>query len=319
MIKELNLNKIYFLEDFDNKKIQETINIMKEGEICIFENIRFWKEEEENNLKFAKDISSNFEAYVNDAFSASHREHASIVSMPKFLPSYIGFGMLAEIDNINSFIINSKRPNLAIVGGSKISSKINLLLNLLEQCDTLVIGGAMANTFLHANNINIGNSLCEKNLTKNALLIIDKAKKCNCKIIIPLDVVCADNINDKINLRECNVDDINSEQMVLDIGSKTTKIISKHISEAKSVLWNGPLGAFEYKPFDEGSIKVAKMINSVSKSSKILTIAGGGDTISVIKSAKAENGFNYISKAGGAFLEWLEGKESPGVIALKKN
>ena len=317
--KELEINKINFLKSFEKKQIQSMINIMEYGEVCLFENIRFYSEEEKNDLNFAKEIAKNFDIYVNDAFSASHRSHASIVGIPIFLPSFAGGNMINEIKNIDTFVNNPKKPNLAIIGGSKISTKINLLSNIVEKFDAVVIGGAMANTFLYANNLVIGNSLFEKNLYKVALSIIKKAKKNSCEIILPVDAVCADHLENDLKITYCNIEHIPSNEMVLDIGNKTIEIISKYILKSKMVLWNGPLGAFEYKPFEKSSLEIANIILNNAQKFKISTIAGGGDTLSVIKMAKAEKGFSYLSKAGGAFLEWLEGNESPGVLALKKN
>ena len=296
-----------------------TINKMNLGEICLFENIRFHPGEESNDLDFIQEICRSFDVYVNDAFSASHRNHASIVGAPQYLPSLAGESLLEEIKNIDSFVNEPKKPNVAIIGGSKISTKIDLLHNLTEFFDTIVIGGAMANTFLNAQNIDIGNSLCEKDLSTTALSIMEKADNLNCKIVLPLDVVCADNINDQSSIRRCDIKNILPNQMVLDVGNKTSKIIAEIILRARMVLWNGPLGAFEYKPFEQSSVEVANVIKNNAKILNITTLAGGGDTISAIKMAKAEEGFSYISKAGGAFLEWLEGKESPGVTALKEN
>ena len=292
---------------------------MQGGELCLFENIRFFPGEEKNDQNFSKDIAKNFDAYVNDAFSVSHRNHASVVGVTNFLPSFAGYSLINEIENIDSFVKSPKKPNLAIIGGSKISTKIELLYNLIKICDKIVIGGAMANTFLYANNIDIKNSLCEKNISKVALSIIAESKKNNCEIILPVDVVCADNVNDNINITNCNINNIPPNQMILDLGDKTISIISKHILQSRMILWNGPLGAFEYKPFEKSSVVIANVIKKNVNKLKISTIAGGGDTISAIKKAKAESGFSYISKAGGAFLEWLEGKESPGVLSLKKN
>lgn len=317
--KCLDVENVNFLKNFNNIEIEKMIKKMQIGEICLFENIRFYPEEEKNNLNFAKNITKNFDIYINDAFSVSHRSHASIVGFPNFLTSLAGDNLLKEIKNINNFINSKKKPNMAVIGGSKISTKIDLLLNLVQTCNVVAIGGAMANTFLYANNIKIGNSLCEKNLSKLAISILKKAKKFNCKIILPEDVVCADNLKDQINLRSCNVNDVFSNQMILDIGSKTTSIICNHLMKSNSILWNGPLGAFEYKPFERSSVKLANLIKKNLNSIKIPIIAGGGDTISVIKMANALDGFSYISNAGGAFLEWLEGDESPGVLSLKQN
>jgi len=317
--KELNLTKIYFLDNLNNDEIKKTLNKMNSGDVCLLENIRFYPDEESNNIGFSKKLSKNFDVFINDAFSVSHRSHASIVGIPKFLPSLAGYSLLDEIKNIDDFVKNPKKPYLTIIGGSKISTKINLLYNLIKTSDTIVIGGAMANTFLHAKGINIGNSLCEKDLSTTALSIIDKSKDYNCEIILPIDVVCANNLNDKINIKNCNVNNIEPNQMALDIGINTTELIVKYILKSKMILWNGPMGAFEYKPFAKSSVQIANTIKNNSKLQNISCLAGGGDTISVIKVANAEKGFTYISKAGGAFLEWLEGKGSPGIIALKEN
>ena len=316
---ELGLKKIFFLNNIKNKEIKNTINKMEQGDICLLENIRFYPEEEKNDLNFAKKISKNFDIFINDAFSASHRSHASIIGLPKYLPSYAGFSLVEEINNIELFMNNTKKPNLAIIGGSKISTKIDLLYNLTETCNVIAIGGAMANTFLYAKGINVGNSICEKNLYKVALSILEKGKNLNCKILLPLDVVCANNLQDKLNIRESNINNILEDQMILDVGKKTIIKISSYIIKSKSILWNGPLGAFEYKPFDKSSVEIANVIKNNSKNLGISVIAGGGDTISAINLSKAQSGFSYISKAGGAFLEWLEGNSSPGVEALKNN
>ena len=318
-LKEIfNVDKIYFLKNLDEESIKTITEDMQGGDLCLVENIRFLKEEEKIDLHFAKRISNLFDVYVNDAFSASHRNHTSITGFAKFLPAVAGNHLITEIDNINFFLENSKKPNMAIVGGSKISTKIQLLNNLIKQFSTIAIGGAMANTFLLANKKNVGNSLIEENLNEEAIKIQLKAKKLNCKLILPVDVVCGKNIQDT-NPVYRKIDEISSDDMILDIGKITTKLINEEIINSKMVLWNGPVGAFEYKPFDKATNIIAKIIKFNAKKLNIDTLAGGGDTISAIKNVKAEDGFDYISNAGGAFLEWLEGNESPGVIALKEN
>jgi len=319
LIEELGIKKIHFINKFDNNEIKSIINKMDFGDVCLFENIRFHPGEEKNDLAFIKELSINFEIYINNAFSASHREHASIVGITQYLPSLAGDSLLEEIKNINLFINNPKKPNVAIIGGSKISTKINLLHNLIKFFDTIVIGGAMANTFLYANEINIGLSLVEKDLAKIAKLILEKAKNYNCKIILPIDVVCSNSMNDKSNIRHCDVQNILSDQMALDLGNKTIQLITQSILRTKMILWNGPLGAFEYKPFEFATIEIANVIKNRAKILNIITLVAGGDTISAIKMAKAEKSFSYISTAGGALLEWLEGKESPGFRALIEN
>ncbi len=318
-LKEIfNVDKIYFLKNLDQESITKTTKEMQGGDLCLVENIRFQKEEENIDLEFAKKISNLFDVYVNDAFSASHRNHTSITGFPKFLPAVAGNHLVKEIDTINSFLDNLKKPNMAIVGGSKISTKIQLLNNLIKQFNTIAIGGAMANTFLLANKNNVGNSLVEEKFIQEALNIQLKAKQLNCKIILPVDVVCGKNFKDT-NPVNCKVDQILSDHMILDIGEITTDLIKDKIIDTKMLLWNGPVGAFEFKPYNKGTNSIAEIIKLNGKKLNINIIAGGGDTLSAIKNSNAEESFNYISNAGGAFLEWLEGNESPGVIALKKN
>lgn len=317
LVEELKINKIHFIKNFKNNIIKKKIQQIEFGDVCLFENIRFEPREEINDLNFAKELSMHFDFFINDAFSASHRLHASIVGIPQFLPSLAGYAFLNEIQNIEKFIKKPKKPNVAIIGGSKISTKIDVLYNLSNFFDTIIIGGAMANTFLHAKKINIGRSLYEKNLTIVVHKILNKAKKFNCKIILPVDVVCADSLTDKLNIRQCNIKNIHSHQMVFDVGEKTIKLINKYLLDARMILWNGPLGAFENSPFNYSSFEIAKFIKDKNKKLNKVALAGGGDTISVIKNAKAEKSFSYLSKAGGAFLEWLEGEESPGFKALK--
>ena len=234
--EEFSINKVFFLDSIEDNKIQSMMSEMKPGDVCLVENIRFYSDEEKNDFNFAKNLSKNFDIYINDAFSASHRDHASIVGIPKFIPSFAGLSLINEIKNINFFINKPVKPNLAIIGGSKVSTKINLLNNIIDTFDSIIIGGAMANTFLHAKGIDIGISLCEKNLSKTAIKIMEKAKKNNCKIILPLDLVCSDNLKDKINIYECDVEKIPSNQMALDVGKKTIKLISEYILKSKMVL-----------------------------------------------------------------------------------
>ncbi len=315
----LNKEKIHFIEGFKETAINKKIDEMQKGDICLFENIRFNPEEETNDLNFSKNLSLHFDYFINDAFSASHRNHSSIVGLPKFLPSAAGISFMNEIKNLDNFLKKAKKPNIAIIGGSKISTKLKVIYNLIDLFDTVIIGGAMANTFLLTSNIKIGKSLVEKNYIDIARDVLDKAKLSNCEIILPKDVVCSTDIKNKENIRICKIDDVFDNHMILDVGEKTTKLISEKILKSRSVLWNGPLGAFEYKPFDKSSIDIANIIYKYSKTLQIDTIAGGGDTIAAINLTKAQNGFNYLSNAGGAFLEWLEGNKSPGAIALEEN
>ncbi len=318
LTKILEVEKIYFLENLHKVNINKKVDEMHYGEICLVENIRFEKSEEKSDLDFAKNLSSFFDVYVNDAFSASHRNHASITGLPKYIPAVAGNHLIKEIKSINSFLENSKKPNIAIVGGSKISTKINLLNNLIQQFNCVVIAGAMANTFLLSNNIPIGQSLVEKDLVDEAINIQKRANQLNCKLILPTDVVCGKSIEDKKPVH-LNINEILSDYMILDIGNNTTEEINNAIKNSKMVLWNGPLGAFEHKPYDKATNEIALNIKENAKRFSIQALAGGGDTISSIKNVNAEDGFDYISNAGGAFLEWLEGNQSPGVIALIEN
>ena len=317
--KILNLNTIHFLDNCDHKIIETKISEMNSGEICLLENIRFNNEEEKNDLNFSKLLASCFDIYINDAFSASHRNHASITGITNYLPSYAGFSFSKEIENLDKFLENSNKPNLAIIGGSKVSTKIKVLENLVELFDSIAIGGAMANTFLLSNNYNVGSSLVENDFIHLSKEIQKKAESKNCKIILPTDVVCSKNLENRKHFETYSINDIPNDQMIFDVGEKSTKLISDEILKSKSVLWNGPLGAFEYSPFDKGTISVANIIKNFSSKSELDALAGGGDTLAAIKKAHANDAFNYLSTAGGAFLEWLEGNKSPGFIALKEN
>ena len=317
--KFLNLNTIHFLADCEKKIIETKIAEMDMGEICLLENIRFNAEEEKNDLNFSKLLASSFDIYINDAFSASHRNHASITGITKYLPSYAGLSFSKEIENLDKFLENSNKPNLAIIGGSKVSTKIKVLENLVEIFDSLVIGGAMANTFLLSNNYNVGSSLVENDFIELSKKIQKKAESKNCKILLPIDAVCSKQIEDRVNVKTYSINNIPNDQMILDVGEQTTKLISDEILKSKSILWNGPLGAFEYSPFDKSTISVANIIQNYSSKSQLDALAGGGDTLAAIKKAKANDAFKYLSTAGGAFLEWLEGNKSPGFIALREN
>ena len=318
LAKILEVEKIHFLKNLQEENIDKKIDEMNPGEVCLVENIRFEKGEEKIDWDFAKNISGLFDVYVNDAFSASHRNHTSITGFAKYIPAVAGNHLIREIENINKFLENSKKPNLAIVGGSKISTKINLLNNLIQQFNCVVIGGAMANTFLLSKDIMVGKSLVEQDLVEVAKDIQTKAAQFNCKLILPLDVICGKSIEDREPI-EFDINDISKNYMILDLGTKTTALINQEIKNSKMVLWNGPVGAFEYKSYERATNEIALNIKQNVKQFGINALAGGGDTVSAIKNANAEDGFDYISNAGGAFLEWLEGNQSPGVIALREN
>ena len=283
-------------------------------EILILENIRFYSEEENNDNKFAQHLSRLGDIYVNDAFSCSHRAHASIHEIPKFLPSFSGIQLDLEVDALTKITSQITRPVTCIIGGSKISSKIKVIKNLITKFDNLIIVGGMANNFIEFFGNNIGKSIKEKNCHLIVEEIIALSKKKQCKIIYPKDVIVSKDLNGSSQKKELN--EISSDEMILDIGPKTIDHIANIIDKSKTILWNGPAGYFENPNFAYGSIQIAKKIIENNKANKIFSVAGGGDTVSLINNLKAVNEFNFVSTAGGAFLEYLEGKNLPGINAL---
>ena len=282
--------------------------------IVMLENIRFYSKEEENDQEFAKHIANLADIYVNDAFSCSHRAHASIHAISNFLPSYSGLQLDLEIDALTKITSKIKKPVTCIVGGSKISSKINIIKNLIPKFDNIIIVGGMANNVIKYLGHNVGKSLQEENSNLIIGEIFSLSKKENCKIIFPEDVVVAKDFNGVPQIKELN--EISSDEMILDIGPKTIKNINNLIDKSNTILWNGPAGYFENPNFAKGSIKIAKKIIEKNKVNKIYSVVGGGDTVSLLNNLNAINNFNFVSTAGGAFLEYLEGKELPGIKAL---
>ena len=298
-IKEINSKNLF---DSDDEKI------------VMLENIRFYPEEEKNNQQFAKHLASLADMYVNDAFSCSHRAHASIHEITKFLPSFSGLQLNLEVDALKKITSEIKKPITCIIGGSKVSTKINIIKNLIPKFDNIIIVGGMANNIIKYIGNNIGKSLQEENSDQIIKEIFSLSETKNCKIIYPQDVTVGKNLNGAPQIKELN--EISSDEMILDIGPKTVNLINKIIDESKTILWNGPAGYFENPSFANGSIKIAKKIIENNKSNKIYSVAGGGDTVSLLNSLNSVNDFNFVSTAGGAFLEYLEGKELPGIRAL---
>mgnify|MGYP001211130845 CR=1 FL=1 len=298
------------IKDIKNKDFFNDLN----EEIFILENIRFYSEEEENDNRFAKLISNLGDIYVNDAFSCSHRAHASIYEIPKFLPSFSGLQLDLEVNALNKITSEITRPITCIIGGSKISTKINVIKNLIPKFDNIIIVGGMANNFIEYFGNSVGKSIKEKNCNKIVEEIISLSKKEKCKIICPEDVIVSKGLNGSPQNKELN--EVLSDEMILDIGPKTIDKITKIIDNSKTILWNGPAGYFENPNFAYGSIQIAKKIIENNKANKIFSVAGGGDTVSLINNLKAVNEFNFVSTAGGAFLEYLEGKNLPGITAL---
>ena len=298
------------IKEIRNKNFFEKYN----DEILILENIRFYSEEEQNDIKFAEILSSLGDIYVNDAFSCSHRAHASIYEIPKFLPSFSGLQLDLEVNALNKITSEITRPISCIIGGSKISTKINIIKNLIPKFDNIVIVGGMANNFIEFYGNNIGRSIKEKNCNKIVEEIITLSKKETCKITYPEDVIVSKDLSGSPQKKELN--EILSDEMILDIGPKTIKKIAKIIDNSKTVLWNGPAGYFENPNFANGSIQIAKKIIEKNKAKKIFSVVGGGDTVSLLNNLNAVNNINFVSTAGGAFLEYLEGKSLPGITAL---
>ena len=314
--KKLN-GKIYFYQEKIDSKAVDASNKLKPGEVLLFENIRFFKEEEGDEETFAKNLSRLGDIYINEAFSCSHRKQASIHKITRFIDSYGGPLLEKEIQSINLIIKNKKKPVTCIIGGSKVSTKINILSSLSKKADNLVIVGAMANNFLKFKGINVGKSLIEEgseNIVKNINTLAAKNK---CNIIIPIDWNTSSSVNGDPVYK--SLKDMSSEDMILDIGKSTIDLISKTIDNSNTVFWNGPAGYYENKNFSTGTLSIANKIAENTKSKSLISIVGGGDTVAAIKNTGLENVFTHLSTAGGAFLESLEGKELPGIKVLKKN
>jgi phosphoglycerate kinase len=306
-----------FADDCIGAPAQNAVAAMKDGDILCLENTRFHKEEEKNDPAFVTELATLGDIWVNDAFSAAHRAHASTEGLGHKLPAYAGRTMQAELDALGKALEHPTKPVIAIIGGAKVSTKIDLLENLVRKVDALVIGGGMANTFLHAQGVGIGKSLAEKDLAATALRIIEKAKAANCAIILPVDAVVAFKFEANAPSQACGLDAIPAEGMILDVGPQSVARIQAAIDDAATLVWNGPIGAFEMTPFDHGTVAAAKHAASRTKAKKLISVAGGGDTVAALNQAGVAADFTYVSTAGGAFLEWMEGKPLPGVEVLR--
>lgn len=291
---------------------------MNNGDILLLENTRFHKGEEKNDPDFTKALAANGDIYVNDAFSAAHRAHASTEGLAHHLPAYAGRTMQAELEALEKGLGNPVRPVVAIVGGAKVSSKIDLLMNLVKKVDALVIGGGMANTFIAARGTNVGKSLCEHDLADTAKQIMIEAATAGCAIVLPEDGVVAREFKAGAANETVSIEAIPADAMVLDVGPKSVDAVKAWIERATTLVWNGPLGAFEIEPFDAATVAAAKYAAERTKDGKLTSVAGGGDTVSALNHAGVAEDFTYVSTAGGAFLEWMEGKELPGVAVLSR-
>ncbi len=312
---------VIFVDDCIGDKVSQAIKNMNNDEVLLLENLRYYKEESKGDETFAQKLVAPIDYYVSDAFSTAHRAHASMVAAPSLRPSAMGLLMEEEVDALTKGLNNPIHPIMAIVGGSKVSTKLDLLNNLVKKVDKLVIAGGMVHTFLKAqgfNTINEKNSLLQTDMIDTTKQILQVAKEHHCEIIVPVDLVSAKEFATNAEHATFALENIPETGSLLDIGDKSADLICKKLEECKTVIWNGPLGAFELKPFDENTNKVARKIADLTQSGKIISVAGGGDTVSALENAKVADKFTYISTAGGAFLEWMEGKELPGVAILKK-
>jgi phosphoglycerate kinase len=306
-----------FAEDCIGEPAAKAVAAMKDGDILCLENTRFHKGEEKNDPGFVSELAKLGDIWVNDAFSAAHRAHASTEGLGHKLPAYAGRTMQAELDALGKALDHPTKPVIAIIGGAKVSTKIDLLENLVSKVDALVIGGGMANTFLHAQGVGIGKSLAEKDLAATALRIFVKAAAANCAVILPVDAVVAFQFAAHAPSHAYGLDAIPSDGMILDVGPLSVERIKSAIDDAATLVWNGPLGAFEMPPFDRGTVVAAKHAAERTKAKKLISVAGGGDTVAALNQAGVAGDFTYVSTAGGAFLEWMEGKPLPGVEVLK--
>ncbi len=313
----LGNRRIAFAESCIGRKAKAAVRKLQDGDIILMENLRFHKGEEANDPDFAKSLAANGDLYVNDAFSAAHRAHGSIDALARLLPAAAGRLMEAEVGALTRTLEAPERPVAAIVGGAKISTKLAVLANLTGKVDELIIGGAMANTFLHAQGIDVGKSLCERDMAEAAREVIETASAKKCGLILPTDAVVAPQLEEGVATRTVPVGQVPADFMILDIGPASAGAVIARLEACRTLLWNGPLGAFEVPPFDTATIVVARAAAQLTKEGRLLSVAGGGDTVAALAKAHVVDDFSYVSTAGGAFLEWLEGKDLPGVAALR--
>ena len=309
--------RVHFADDCIGEPAASAIAGLEDGGILLLENTRFHKGEEKNDPEFVAALAANGDIYVNDAFSAAHRAHASTEGLAHRLPAYAGRTMQAELEALEKGLGNPARPVVAIVGGAKVSTKIDLLQNLVKKVDALVIGGGMANTFLAAQGVNVGKSLCEHDLAGTARAILAEAKAAGCDIVLPSDGVVAREFKANAASETVDVSAIPGDAMMLDVGPKSVEAVNAWIGKAETLVWNGPLGAFEIEPFDAATVSAAKHAAEETREGRLVSVAGGGDTVAALNHAGVADDFTYVSTAGGAFLEWLEGKSLPGVEALR--
>ena len=309
---------VAFAEDCIGPKARAAVNAMAAGDILLLENVRFHAGEEANDRVFADALAANGDLYVDDAFSAAHRAHASTEAIARRLPAYAGEQMRLELDALDAALGHPQRPVLGIVGGSKVSTKLDLLKHLVTKLDKLAIGGGMANTFLYAQGHDVGASYCEKELTETAREIIRLAGQNNCKLFLPIDIVVAEKLAPGAPARVRDIGHVDDDERILDAGPETVERLCRAIGNSKTLIWNGPLGVFEMPPFDKGTMAAARHAAELARAGKLVAVAGGGDTVAALNAAGVTGDFTFVSTAGGAFLEWMEGKVLPGVAALSQ-
>ena len=308
---------VSFVGDCIGKVAADAIGTMRNGDILLLENTRFYKGEEKNDPAHVEELAKLGDIYVNDAFSAAHRAHATTEGLAHKLPAHAGRAMQKELEALSLALGDPARPVAAIVGGAKVSTKLELLGNLVKKVDILIIGGAMANTFLFAEGKHVGKSLCEKDLADDARVIVAAAAKAKCRVLLPVDATVAKALKAHAPAHVVDVDHVGEDEMILDIGPKSVAGVEEVLGGIKTLVWNGPFGAFETPPFDAATMAIAKKAASLTKQGKLKSVAGGGDTVAALNEAKVTGDFTYVSAAGGAFLEWMEGKALPGVEALR--
>jgi len=311
--------EVMFVPEIAGPVVAQSVGILGNGGIAVLENTRFWKGEEKNDPDLARAIAENGDFYVNDAFSAAHRAHASTEGLAHVLPAYAGRSMQAELEALEKALGKPEKPVAAVVGGAKVSSKLDVLKHLVSLVDHLIIGGGMANTFLAARGVDVGKSLCEHELAGTAEEILANADRAGCTIHLPYDVVVAKEFAaNPPSVRTCNVHEVGADEMILDVGPQAVEALGDVLKTCRTLVWNGPLGAFEMAPFDAATVALARTAAALSNEGSLVSVAGGGDTVAALNHAGVSGDFTYVSTAGGAFLEWMEGKELPGVSALQQ-
>lgn len=315
-LQEVLGREVMFVPEIAGDIVAQSIGILADGDIALLENTRFWPGEEQNDPELARAVAANGDYYVNDAFSAAHRAHMSTEGLAHILPAYAGRSMEAELKALEAALGSPEHPVVAVVGGAKVSSKLDVLNNLVKQVDHLIIGGGMANTFLAARGINVGKSLCEHDLADTANAILDAADVAGCTVHLPYDVVTSLEFRANPPVRTVNVHEVAADEMILDVGPAAVEALADVLKTCRTLVWNGPLGAFEMEPFDAATVSLARTAAALTREGSLVSVAGGGDTVAALAHAGVTEDFTFVSTAGGAFLEWMEGKPLPGVDAL---